>query len=179
MLLVEVLLPGIMGAMSSVFKLSIFVMGMLVGAGATSLYYLDRIASLEGKVEVRVRNQIIVAETVADEASRARGLSGRTSLGTNEGMLFRFDEAGTYPFWMKDMQFPIDIVWISGFRIVGFEQNVMPEPGVPDSELKLYMPPEPVDKVLELAAGRVKLLRAETDDAVQILPLIKRVSTGT
>ncbi len=168
-----------MGAMSSVFKFSIFIMGVLVGASAVSLFYLDRFMSLEGKVEMRVRNQIIVAETVADEESRARGLSGRASIGTNEGMLFRFDKPDIYPFWMKNMQFPIDIVWIAGARIVGFEENVPPEPGVPDGELKLYKPPEPVDKVLELAAGRVKLLRAEMNDVVRMLPLIKKVSVGT
>ncbi|MFH0806503.1 MAG: hypothetical protein V1885_02150 [Candidatus Brennerbacteria bacterium] len=41
-----------------------------------------------------------------------------------------------------------------------------------DDKLKLYAPPEPVDKVLELAAGRVRILRAEVGDTVQVRPLV-------
>jgi len=149
-------------------------MGVIIGVGVGSVLYLNRITSLEGKVEVRVRNQIIIAETVADEAARARGLAGHAPLGINEGMLFRFDEPGIYPFWMKGMTFPIDIVWISGNRVAGFEEWVPVEAGVPDDKLKLYVPPAPVDKVLELAAGRVKLLRAEAGDSVYVRPLVKK-----
>ena len=149
-------------------------MGVIIGVGVGSVLYLNRITSLEGKVEVRVRNQIIIAETVADEAARARGLAGHAPLGINEGMLFRFDEPGIYPFWMKGMTFPIDIVWISGNSVAGFEEWVPVEAGVPDDKLKLYVPPAPVDKVLELAAGRVKLLRAEAGDSVYVRPLVKK-----
>jgi len=149
-------------------------MGVIIGVGVGSVLYLNRITSLEGKVEVRVRNQIIIAETVADEASRARGLAGHAPLGINEGMLFRFDEPGIYPFWMKGMTFPIDIVWISGNSVAGFEEWVPVEAGVPDDKLKLYVPPAPVDKVLELAAGRVRILRAEAGDSVYVRPLVKK-----
>jgi uncharacterized membrane protein (UPF0127 family) len=75
---------------------------------------------------------------------------------------------------MKDMKFPIDIVWINGDKIVGFEENVQPMPGARDSDLKIYYPPAPVNKVLELKAGRVELLRAGVGDTVKIRPLIKR-----
>ncbi|MFH1192756.1 MAG: DUF192 domain-containing protein [Candidatus Jorgensenbacteria bacterium] len=160
--------------MSSAFKLSVLVMGMMMGVGVGSVFYFNRLSSLEGTVEVRVRNQIIIAETVADEAARARGLSGHAPLGINEGMLFRFDEPGIYPFWMKGMTFPIDIVWISGNRAVGFEERVPVEEGVADDRLTRYLPPEPVDKVLELAAGRVRILRAEAGDPVLVRPLVEK-----
>lgn len=61
------------------------------------------------------------------------------------------------PFWMWGMLFPIDLIWISGKRIVGWEENLKP----PNSKLHLffpyflkrYHPPEPVDAVLEVEAG--------------------------
>jgi len=87
-------------------------------------------------------------------------------------MLFLFEDAGYWSFWMKDMRFPIDIVWIAGDRIVGFEERVAPEPGAAERDLRRYAPPEPVDKVLELAAGRVRLLRAEVGDTVRVRRLI-------
>jgi uncharacterized protein len=58
---------------------------------------------------------------------RKQGLSGRTTLPPNAGMLFMFDGPGTYSFWMKDMQFPLDIIWLSSdFRIVGIAEHISP-----------------------------------------------------
>ena len=51
--------------------------------------------------------------TVADtEASRIQGLSGTPSLSPNGGMLFDFEADGAHGIWMKDMKYPIDIVWL-------------------------------------------------------------------
>ena len=53
---------------------------------------------------------VAIADT---EASREQGLSGITSLASDEGMLFIFPKDGMYSFWMKDMLFSIDMLWIS------------------------------------------------------------------
>lgn len=54
-----------------------------------------------------------IALTVADTpAAREKGLGGRPSLKENEGMLFVFSEPGRYGIWMKDMRFPLDIIWL-------------------------------------------------------------------
>lgn len=65
---------------------------------------------------------------VADVASeRSQGLSGRSALANDEGMLFVFPESGRFGFWMKDMEFSIDIIWIDeDKRIVHIEENVSP-----------------------------------------------------
>ena len=56
---------------------------------------------------------------VADtQASRELGLSGREKMGDDEGILFVFDTPGRYGFWMKDMQFPLDIIWINQNGVV-------------------------------------------------------------
>ncbi len=65
---------------------------------------------------------IDVADT---DAKRATGLSNRESLPKGSGLLFVFEEPGYYQFWMKDMNFPIDIAWINeNKRIVHIESNV-------------------------------------------------------
>lgn len=70
----------------------------------------------------------IVAEVVDTPASRELGLSGRTGLKKDEGMLFIFDKPGKYGFWMKDMLFSIDMVWVSeDGLVVNVERNVTPE----------------------------------------------------
>jgi uncharacterized protein len=66
---------------------------------------------------------------VADtDVARIQGLSGRKSLGKNEGMLFVFEDPGNYGFWMKDMNFAIDIAWLDkDKKIIYIENNVEPE----------------------------------------------------
>jgi uncharacterized membrane protein (UPF0127 family) len=69
--------------------------------------------------------EVEVADTIS---SRELGLSGRKKMNDDEGMLFVFDTPGRYGFWMKDMQFPLDIAWINQNGIVVYiERNVTPE----------------------------------------------------
>lgn len=66
-------------------------------------------------------------ERARTEEARAKGLSGRQSLGYTEGMLFEFDESGIHCMWMKDMHIPIDMIWLNEEkRIVKIEENVEP-----------------------------------------------------
>ena len=62
-----------------------------------------------------MKGRILVCASVADTPeARQQGLSGRAGLGESEGMLFVFPKDGEYAFWMKDMRFSIDILWLSG-----------------------------------------------------------------
>lgn len=161
--------------MSFFVKAFALALGVFVGVSLFIAPYLNQLDEVRRKSEVKVNNQIIVAEVVSDAKEREQGLSGRESIGINEGMLFVFDEPGMHGFWMKGMKFPIDIVWIAGDRIVGVEGNVEPEPGATENQLAVYYPPEPVNKVLELKAGRAAILRAGAGDEVKIRPLIPGV----
>jgi len=62
---------------------------------------------------VKVNSHTIKTEDATTKASRAIGLGNRACIGQDVGMLFIFRIPGHYQFWMKDMRFPIDIVWIS------------------------------------------------------------------
>ena len=119
------------------------------------------------RARVAVGGQTIYVEVADTPEEQARGLSFRNSIGSNDGMLFVFDSPGSYGFWMKDMNFSIDIVWISNDRVVGFEENVDPQIGAPIKNLKVYYPPEPVDRVLEIKAGGVRRLRVGVGDRIQ------------
>ncbi len=73
-------------------------------------------------------NKIINIDISDNECKRELGLSGRNSLADNAGMIFIFEKDGNYDFWMKDMNFPLDMVWISAdFHIVGVEKNISPK----------------------------------------------------
>ena len=121
-----------------------------------------------GKAIVRIGDRVFQVDVAKTAALRARGLSSRDGLGENEGLFFIFDKPGNYGFWMIDMKFPIDIIWINGGRVVGFAENAAPEPGKRFWGLKIYYPPEPVQNVLELGAGAVAKFRIKIGDLVSL-----------
>jgi len=92
---------------------------------------------------------------VADSKSElARGLMHRESLGVDEGMLFVFDGQGKYSIWMKNMNFPIDILWLSAEGvIVDVAENV---PACEADPCPTYTPRYDSSFVLEVNAGESK-----------------------
>jgi uncharacterized protein len=83
------------------------------------------------------------------DAEREMGLSGKSGLAENGGLLFVFDKEGYYGFWMKDMNFAIDIVWLDkNKKVTHIENNVSPE-----TYPKIFNSPVPSLYVLEIPAG--------------------------
>ena len=118
-------------------------------------------------VELDVRGVSIRVELAQTLFERAQGLGGRASLEDGAGMLFLSDTRENI-IWMKGMKFPIDIVWIHGGRIVDFEENAAPEPGVPDEFLTRYASDVPAEFVLELPAGFVRSHGIQMGDDVYV-----------
>ena len=101
---------------------------------------------------IRLGDTSILAEVANTEEKRIQGLSGRNALGNNQGMLFEFPNRGYHSMWMKQMKFPLDIVWILDDTVVGTSENV-PNPRTDSDKLPVYTPPEAVNVVLEVNAG--------------------------
>lgn len=94
----------------------------------------------------RASIEVAVVDTPQE---RERGLSGTTELSEGEGMLFVFEKDDQYSFWMKDMHYPIDIIWISAAkRVVYIEKEVSP-----DTFPQSFTPPTRARYVLEVPAG--------------------------
>jgi len=116
---------------------------------------------------VEIKGEKIFVELADTEEKREKGLSGRDSIGENEGMLFLFPQKGGYGFWMKEMKFPIDIVWINTGKVMWIEKNVDPQIGVPDEKLRVYSFSGDVDTVLEIKAGKAESLGVKEGDVVK------------
>jgi uncharacterized membrane protein (UPF0127 family) len=96
----------------------------------------------------------IVAEVAQTQGSREQGLSGRDGLSDGEGMLFIFDTPGRYAFWMKDMTFAIDIIWIAeDGTIVYSEKNVLPSTYFDHTPPQAFMNSASAKYVLEIKAN--------------------------
>ncbi len=65
------------------------------------------------RIPLKIGDTAIRVEVADTNEERSAGLGGRESLGAMEGMLFVFDRPDFYVFWMKDMLFPLDIIWIN------------------------------------------------------------------
>ena len=97
-------------------------------------------------------------EIVKTPEAMARGLSGRDKLGDHQGMLFVFDADGRHSFWMKDMKFALDILWLDqDGRIVDMRQDLLP--CTPDN-CTVYVPQGPARYVLEGPPALLERVRA-------------------
>jgi uncharacterized membrane protein (UPF0127 family) len=91
-----------------------------------------------------------------------KGLSGHAPLSENEGMLFIFNKPDTYGFWMKDMLFPLDIIWIGAdMHVVHIENSLAPE-----TYPTVYYPQSPALYVLEVSAGEAQKHNIKIGDNV-------------
>lgn len=119
---------------------------------------------------VKIANNEFKIEIAKTQEERKIGLSKHSSLNKNEGLLFVFDKQNVQPpFWMKDMSFPIDIIWINDGKVTQITTNVptIPE-GFPDERIPQYKPARPVDYVLEIGAGETDRLKIKTGDTVEL-----------
>lgn len=97
---------------------------------------------------------------------QAIGLSKFAEIENNQGMLFIFQKPDYYSFWMKDMQFPIDIIFINSGRIVDIFQNVPVQKD--NNNLPTYTTGEKADRVLEINAGLAKQYNIRVGTEVRI-----------
>ena len=104
----------------------------------------------------------LTAELADTAEKRTLGLSGREKLGANEAMLFVFADSSIRPFWMTDMNFSLDIIWIDeNKKIIDITKNTLP-----DSYPRTFSPLLPAKYVLEVDAGFVDESKTEIGDGV-------------
>lgn len=99
--------------------------------------------------DLEVGNECFTLEIANTGATRTQGLSGRRNLPANQAMLFVFDQPANECFWMKDMNFPIDIVWLNASKQV---VHVVSDAS-PSSYPGNFCPDEKAQYVLEFNAG--------------------------
>jgi hypothetical protein len=111
---------------------------------------------IAGRVKVTV-------ELARTSVEQIRGLSGRPTLDPGHGMLFVYERPQPVSIWMKDMRFPLDILWIRGGRIVRIEKRAPPlDPHGPE---RIYT--ATADLVLEVPAGFTDGARIRLGDTVR------------
>lgn len=142
-------------------------MKILIGAFiATVLLFGFLLLSRKEQPTITIHSHAFSVEIADTSDERTKGLSGRTNLDENTGMLFVFEEPGHYSFWMKDTLIPLDIIFIKNNRIVTIYKNAQPQGNISDNQLQRYSPREPVNYVLEINGGLSEKYGFEEEDVV-------------
>jgi uncharacterized membrane protein (UPF0127 family) len=104
---------------------------------------------------------LLVASTRAEQE---HGLSDVPYLASTTGMLFVFDKPDDYGFWMKDMEFPLDIIWLDqSFKIIHIEHDLSPS-----TYPNVFYPGSPAKYVIEVNAGIAQKFSLAIGETMQI-----------
>lgn len=122
---------------------------------------IARPAATAAIVQARTQNTTLelggaklALEIVDNDSLRTLGLSRRTSLDWDRGMLFVFPEEAPRSFWMIDCRFDLDIAYIDSSGTIVDIQTMVIEPGVPPERLRQYPSSSPrVKYALEVNRG--------------------------
>jgi uncharacterized membrane protein (UPF0127 family) len=103
------------------------------------------------------------AQIADNDPLRELGLSYRDSLDDNSAMLFVFEKPSVYKFWMKDMKFPIDMIWLDENKeVIHIEKDVKPET-FPES----FGPNKNAKYIIEIKANRVDQIGLSVGDILE------------
>lgn len=114
---------------------------------------------------LKINDTELTVDIVKSPQAIAKGLSGRESLCENCGMLFEFPDYQIRYFWMKEMQFPLDIIWVKDDTIVGIAKNV--PIFTTNGQIGRVQSSEEVNKVLEVNAGWTESYNVQIGDKVK------------
>lgn len=118
--------------------------------------------------EITIGSASIAYEVVKTPEEIKRGLGGRMSLANDHGMLFIIDPPQVMTFWMKDMKFPLDFIWIKSGSVVDITEHVAaPLLSTSDNQLIKYESKTEVDHVLEVNAGFVEYYKIKIGDGLK------------
>ena len=112
----------------------------------------------------------IMVELALSLGEQTRGLQGRLGLEPGRGMLFPYARAAPRAFWMKDVAFPIDLIYADGRGRVTEVLRKLPPCLGPAVSCPTYPSRYPAQYVLELAAGQADALNIRLDDRLELSP---------
>ena len=117
--------------------------------------------------QVTIAKHTFTAEVVTKTKEQQIGLTKYASLSAEKAMLFTFPKADTHPFWMRNMKFPIDILFLKENAVVGVVANAQPAKAT-DNHIPTYGNNLTSDAVLEISAGLVKKYGIKEGDKVTV-----------
>jgi len=132
------------------------------------LIYLKFPRKVTKTIDQKIGNQNFLLEIADNPYLQAKGLSGRSKLCSNCGMLFIFNWETIQSFWMKDTMIPLDMMFINKNGQITDIYTATPQPGKSDFQLTLYQSTLPSIYVIELNANTVQKLNLKKGDLLKL-----------
>ena len=151
-------------------RIQVGLLFILIPVGLVFWYTTSENITLEelffpGTKVVHIDDVSMRVEVADTDEERIKGLSGKEDIGRVNGLLFMFPREGYHGIWMKDMKFPIDIIWIdTNLNVVAVDKSVLPE-----TFPKTFRPPVPVQYLIETEARYTEIFGIKAGDKV-VLP---------
>lgn len=150
-------------------KKKLLFLGIVVGLSfilCTVFVKFPSFSSKDCSDKLFIQDHSLCLEIANTPQKREQGLSGRKELSDGWGMLFVFDGDVQPAMWMKDMYFPLDLIWItSDFRIVQIDKNALPE-----TYPETFRPQEPIRYVLEISSEEGEKQVFRVGDRIELFP---------
>ncbi len=128
----------------------------------------------EAPYTIQIGPSSLLVSVAATREERRQGLSGVESMESDQGKLFIFEESGYHGIWMKDMLFPIDIIWVSAdFQIVHIERSAHPSTYINDNDARVFSPSTPAKYVIEVNADYTRQYGIEVGDTISLPPELR------
>ena len=158
--------------LKSIILLSIVVVLAAAGVYAAAYYWEASRLAIPAAVsdsnpglpleKLTIGNSKLTVEIASTAVEQEQGLSGRTALAADSGMLFPFSVPARPGFWMPNMNFPLDFIYIHQNQVVEIKENIRPAAlPVP------FYPAQDIDAVLEVNAGWVSAHGVKAGDVVK------------
>lgn len=122
---------------------------------------------------IEINGKYFSVDVAKTDLQKEKGLSVYSKLAQDKGMIFPYEKSDYYTFWMKDMKFPIDIIYIDNGKIVDIFRDV-PQPKSVNESLKVYKPRSVADLVLEINAGLSDIYGFKLGDLVKVNYRVER-----
>ncbi len=137
---------------------------LIISVVAIILILAALVSAIHRKESYIIVNENKIKIEIADtDMARYKGLSGRKNLCGECGMLFLFPNEQKRNFVMRDMNFPLDIVWVKDGKIIKIDKNLLPEGTNPS---RTYSSDDMVDMVLEVNGGFCEKNVIEEGDSI-------------
>lgn len=114
---------------------------------------------------VVIAESTVVAKVADSDIKREKGLSNSEPIKDNEGMIFFFPKSEQHGIWMKEMNYPIDIIWVDqNYTVIHTETDVQPS-----TYPKVFDAPKPSKYVIEVPVGFIKKGGIRIGDMMSII----------
>ncbi len=145
------------------------IISIILILSAIALFAYFKIPRKSNKsLTLKIKDQNFTLEIADNPYLQAKGLSNRSQLCPQCGMLFLFSAERKQSFWMKETLIPLDMIFIDKSGLITDIYTALPEPGKADFQLKIYASTRPAIYVIELNAGTATKLNLQVGDRINL-----------